>query len=359
MPTKFTPWLGNNVSADNCLTNDEYQTNADRLNGFQPNGVAYSKNVNSGLRLSTLVASALMSMVDDAGTYDLTSNVDDVSHAIETYFDNRQYLTGRNIYTFSNRTMSPAHANVLNDNYCFSIGSNNTLTNTDVSSSNYGVAVAIGVGNNVDNTDASNNDAAIAIGTNNQITNLNNICIGQGLESGSAQRATIIGTYNDTSDVEDMSTVIGCGFSDGSRRNALKIATQLSDDYITILQPKQITLTQDIEGTGNAGYFTDVSIYTDGVYILEFYTANYNLAYHGIVYMKHDVKFESTGDNSNRAVICSIPRDEDTVYVIEYTNQIVNTSNRLVLYVTLHQSVGGTSSVTNGIIKLTKLFAVN
>ena len=118
-------------------------------------------------------------------------------------------------------------------------------------------------------------------------------------------------------------------------------------------------MTQDIEGTGNAGYFTDVSVYTDGVYILEFYTSNYNLAYHGIVYMKHDVKFESTGDNSNRAVICSIPRDEDTVYVIEYTNQIVNTSNRLVLYVTLHQSAGGTSSVTNGIIKLTKLFAVN
>ena len=220
MPTKFTPWLGNNVSADNCLTNDEYQTNADRLNGFQPNGVAYSKNVNSGLRLATLVASALMSMVDSSGNYDLTSSVDDVTDAIKTYFDNRQYLTGSTPYRFSTRQLG-SQVNTLNNDYCFAIGNNNSLTNTDVSSSNYGVAVAIGVGNNVDNTDASNNDAAIAIGTNNQITNLNNICIGQGLESGSAQRATIIGTYNDTSDVEDMSTVLGRGSTGSSRRNAL------------------------------------------------------------------------------------------------------------------------------------------
>lgn len=358
MATKFTPWLGDNVTADNCLTNDEYQSNSDRLYGFKPNDVASSKNVNSGLRLATLVASALMSVIDSGGNYDLTSSVTDISSAIEYYFDNRQYFVGNTIYRFSNRTMSSDHANVLNDNYCFAIGCGNTLTNGNASSTNYGISTAIG-NNNIVDINADNNYASIAIGNNNKIDNTDNICIGHGLESGSAQRATIIGTYNDTTDVEDMSTVIGCGFSDGSRRNALKIATQLSDDYITILQPKQITLTQDIEGTGNAGYFTDVSVYTDGVYILEFYTSNYNLAYHGIVYMKHDVKFESTGDNSNRAVICSIPRDEDTVYVIEYTNQIVNTSNRLVLYVTLHQSVGGTSSVTNGIIKLTKLFAVN
>lgn len=216
MATKFTPWLSDNVSADNCLTNDEYQSNGDRLYGFKPNDVASSKNVNSGLRLATLVASALMSMVDDAGTYDLTSSVTDISGAIEYYFDNRQYLIGSTFYRFSNRTMGSDHANVLNDNYCFAIGCGNTLTNENASSTNCGIVTAIGL-NNTLNSNGSANNQCITIGSNNIINGNNCIAIGEGIKNQFNDDCLIIGKYNTTNNLANSSIVLSSGTNENAK----------------------------------------------------------------------------------------------------------------------------------------------
>lgn len=281
MATKFTPWLGDNVSADNCLTNDEYQSNGDRLYGFKPNDVASSKNVNSGLRLATLVASALMSMIDDAGTYDLTSSVTDISGAIEYYFDNRQYFVGDTIYRFSNRTMSSDHGNVLNDNYCFAIGCGNKLTNGNASSTTgYGIAAAIGNDNNIRNSNAAAKYQAIAIGSNNEINNNNAIVVGNnnnadcmafgtGLENSTNSNCLVLGRYNDSSDCLRSSFIIGGGTSSSDRKNVLTIDNNLGNENVVSIFETLNCKTDELENV-NTVLDPQYNIRSKGLYVYHY-----------------------------------------------------------------------------------------
>lgn len=265
MATKFTPWLGDNVSADNCLTNDEYQSNGDRLYGFKPNDVASSKNVNSGLRLATLVASALMSIVDSGGNYDLTSSVDDVSDAIKTYFDNRQYLSGNTIYRFSNRTMSSDHANVLNDNYCFAIGCGNTLTNGNVSSTNCGIVTAIGLNNTLISNGSANNQC-ITIGSNNIINGNNCIAIGEGIENQFNDDCLIIGKYNTTNNLTKSSIVL----SSGTNENAKDVLSvdNYGNNNVNILSELKINQTRiNVVANRETNSYT-INNFEPGLYVI-------------------------------------------------------------------------------------------
>lgn len=294
MATKFTPWLGDNVSADNCLTNDEYQTNADRLNGFQPNGVAYSKNVNAGLRLSTLVASALMSIVDNGGNYDLTSSVTDISSAIECYFDNRQYFVGDTIYRFSNRTMGSDHANVLNDNYCFALGCGNTLSNENASSTNCGIVTAIGL-NNTLNSNGSANNQCITIGSNNIINGNNCIAIGEGIKNQFNDDCLIIGKYNTTNNLSNSSIVLSSGTNENPK-DVLSV-DNYGNNNVNILSELKINQTKiNVVANRETNNYT-INNFEPGLYVILISNTNegtVNNAYRCVAYLDRHTRSGST-----------------------------------------------------------------
>lgn len=84
----FKVWIDdNNVSSTNLLSASDFNTNTERLAGFQANSVASAKNVNSAVRQANLIAVALMESMGITNL-DLTSSVNAVKTAIDTYFTN-------------------------------------------------------------------------------------------------------------------------------------------------------------------------------------------------------------------------------------------------------------------------------
>lgn len=91
MATKFVPWIDDDKTAANTFDAEQFATGAlnvaQRANGLQPGTVASAKVVNSALRQANLVAAALMSICDDAGTTDLQSTVASVASKIASKFN--------------------------------------------------------------------------------------------------------------------------------------------------------------------------------------------------------------------------------------------------------------------------------
>lgn len=84
----FKVWIDDDkVTSTNVLSASDFSTNAERQSGFQANSAASAKNVNSAVRQANLIAVALMESMGIT-SLNLTSSVNDVKTAIDTYFTN-------------------------------------------------------------------------------------------------------------------------------------------------------------------------------------------------------------------------------------------------------------------------------
>lgn len=72
---RFKVWI-DNVSADNIMSYDSFNSDSERKNGFEPGTRARSIAVNSALRQANLVTSAFMEIYLPNSTLDLTSSLD-------------------------------------------------------------------------------------------------------------------------------------------------------------------------------------------------------------------------------------------------------------------------------------------
>jgi len=86
--SKFIPWVsdGNVIENTNVYNYDNFNgINSQSKNGFQSGNIISSTYVNSALRQANLVIAALMECTGN-NTLDLTSSVNDVKSALQTYF---------------------------------------------------------------------------------------------------------------------------------------------------------------------------------------------------------------------------------------------------------------------------------
>ena len=84
----FKVWIDDDkVTSTNVLSASDFSTNTERQSGFQANSAASAKNVNSAVRQANLIAVALMESMGIT-SLNLTSSVNDVKTAIDTYFTN-------------------------------------------------------------------------------------------------------------------------------------------------------------------------------------------------------------------------------------------------------------------------------
>lgn len=84
----FKVWIDDeSITSTNLLTESDFASNTDRRTGFKSGNAASAKNVNSAIRQANLIAVALMQSMGITNL-SLTSSVNDVKSAIDSYFTN-------------------------------------------------------------------------------------------------------------------------------------------------------------------------------------------------------------------------------------------------------------------------------
>ena len=84
----FKVWIDDDkVTSTNVLSASDFEGNTDRQSGFKANSAASAKNVNSAVRQANLISVALMQSMGITDL-NLTSSVNAVKTAIDTYFTN-------------------------------------------------------------------------------------------------------------------------------------------------------------------------------------------------------------------------------------------------------------------------------
>lgn len=90
--SKFKVWINDDTINKNIKSVDDFNSDtssvSQRVNGFQAGSVISSSFMNSALRQSTLVTSALMDLTGDT-SLDYTSKTSDVTSALKNYLENK------------------------------------------------------------------------------------------------------------------------------------------------------------------------------------------------------------------------------------------------------------------------------
>lgn len=88
MANYFKPWIDDaNVSIDNVIPGEPYESDSQRQNGFQSGQAASSRRVNTALREATIVASALVNLLgDSANNFSALTSSENVQNAFAAYF---------------------------------------------------------------------------------------------------------------------------------------------------------------------------------------------------------------------------------------------------------------------------------